>query len=191
MKNFYRKENRGFTLVETLVAVSIFTASILGLLSLLTQSISNTSYAKEKIISSYLSAEGIEYIRNMRDTFALYDPVSGQNGWNAFVSKLVGASCQANNGCYFNDQSIDYANPLEPMEGLTVTACGASCPTLLYDPTTGKYGYASGAASPFIRKINITQVSADELKVSSTIFWSQGSGNYNVTVSESLFNWIE
>ena len=181
----------GFTLVETLVAISIFTLSILALLSVLTQGIVNTNYAKSKIIASYLAQEGIEYIRNMRDTFVLYDPTSSQTGWNAFNTKLVNASCTAANGCYFDDQNLNYTNNAQPMAGIAVTACGASCPQLLYNGSTGKYGYASGSNSGFIRKTRITQVSANEVKISSTVYWTQGSGSYNIVFSESLFNWIE
>ena len=54
---------RGFTLVEMLVAVSIFTASILALLGILAQGISNTGYAKRKMIASYLAQEGVEYMK--------------------------------------------------------------------------------------------------------------------------------
>lgn len=187
----FKRIDKGFTLVETLVAVSIFTISILGLLVVLSQGISNTNYAKTKIIASYLAQEGVEYIRNMRDTYVLYDLADSQTGWNTFNARLLSASCQASNGCYFDDQGLDFTDPDQPMTGITVAICGGSCPELKYDSTTGKYGYASGANSGYTRKIKITQVSADEMKVFSTVFWKQGSGNYNMIFSESLFNWIE
>ena len=75
MKKFFQQKNKGlacrsmaegFTLVETLVAISIFTMSILALLVILTQGIANTNYAKHKITASYLAQEGIEYARNVR-----------------------------------------------------------------------------------------------------------------------------
>jgi len=194
MKFLHKQKNKnkkGFTLVETLVAISIFTTSILALLSILTQGVANTNYAKKKIIGSYLAQEGIEYLRNMRDTFVLYDTTSSQAGWTAFNTKLTNASCTAVNGCYFNDQNLDYTNNSQPMAGIAVTACGASCPALLYDTASGKYGYVSGTSSGFIRKIRITQVSANEMKVYSTVSWTQGSGTYSMNFSESLFNWIE
>lgn len=78
--NFY---GQGFTLVETLVAVSIFSMSIVVLMSVLGGGISDTQYAKEKMMAGYLAQEGIEYARNVRDTNVLYD-VSPQDGWNAF-----------------------------------------------------------------------------------------------------------
>jgi len=188
----FRPINKGFTLIETLVAISIFTMSILALLSLLAQGISDTNYAKKKIIAAYLAQEGVEYIRNMRDTFVLYDPIDSQNGWNGFSNKLISNSCQNNNGCYFDDQNLDYTAQDRPMVlGLAVTACGASCPPLLYDSSLGKYGYTMGVNPGFTRKIAISQISSNEIKIFSTVYWTQGSGNYSLVFSESLFNWIE
>lgn len=77
-----KQKNRAFTLVETLVAISIFSVSILGLMSVLASGISNTNYAKQKTMASYLAQEGIEYVRNLRDNAILYQ--QGAGGWNSF-----------------------------------------------------------------------------------------------------------
>ena len=71
----------GFTLVETLVAISIFSVSILGIMSVLASGISHANYAKQKMIALYLAQEGIEYARNIRDTKVLF---SVNNGWGEF-----------------------------------------------------------------------------------------------------------
>lgn len=198
------KFNKGFTLVETLVSVSIFSISILGLLSILSQGILDTSYAKKKITASYLAQEGIEYIRNMRDTYVLYDVVSSQAGWNAFNVKVAGNTypsgstvCASANGCYFDDRNVSFGDNSMPVTDLLLSVCTSSACSnapLLYDSTTGKYGYVVSATttpSGFTRKIKITQINANETKVFSTVYWTQGSGTYNVVFSENLFNWVE
>jgi prepilin-type N-terminal cleavage/methylation domain-containing protein len=193
------KFTTGFTLVEVLVAISIFTVSILALMSVLTQGIIQTNYAKTKIIATYLAQEGIEYMRNMRDTFVLYtDPLTGQTGWDAFNNKVAppgNTICdQLNlNGCFVGDlAAADYSNPSKPMTTIAVTACGGTCPTLLYDGTTGKYSYVPGGInSGYIRKIRVLKISANETKVFSTVYWKQSSGSYSVVFSESLFNWVQ
>ena len=188
------KLNRGFTLVETLVAVSIFSMSILALMSVLAGGISDIGYAKQKMIATHLAQEGIEYIRNMRDTFVLYD-ASSQVGWDAFNDKVAPTPttlCASVNGCYLSDTNIDYSNHSQPMAlQMIVTACGSFCPEFLYDNATGKYGIGSGSSSGFIPRIRVAIVSPNEIKVFSTISWTQGSGLHSVTFSENLFNWVE
>jgi len=193
MIRFNRQNNKGFTLIETLVAVSIFSVSILGLMSVLSSGISNTTYAKQKIIASYLAQEGIEYIRNMRDTYVLYG-ANGQAGWNAFNTKLSTNSCLATgNGCYFNADGLNYLDKTQPMNDLAFSPCvgsGGACPEMKYDSATGKYNYSTGSNTGFFRKIKVIQDQPNETKISSTVSWMQGSGNHSVTFSENLFNWV-
>lgn len=186
-----QQKNKGFTLVETLIAISIFTVSILSLLVVLSQGVASTNYAKQKIIASYLAQEGIEYMRNLRDTYVLFDATSPQTGWDSFNTKLTNANCDQAAGCYFDSSNVDYANNAQPMTNITLTPCsGGTCPNILFDDTNGKYGYVSGNTSGFIRQINVTQV-ADQTKVYSKVYWVQGSGTYSIVLSESLFNWVE
>jgi type II secretory pathway pseudopilin PulG len=208
MKLFFKKTNRAFTLVETLVAISIFSMSVLGLLSILASGISNTSYAKQKIVATYLAQEGIEYIRNMRDTYVLYDS-DGQTGWNNFNTKVAGgvfhsvSICATTNGCYINADAstLNYTIPSsQAMTSITLPACtDSTCSNapLHYNSNTGIYGYtgvdgyAGVVSSGFSRKIQINQINANETEVFSTVYWTQGSGNYSVTFSEDLFNWVQ
>lgn len=130
------KLNRAFTLIETLVAISIFTMSILGLMSILASGISDINYAKNKITAAYIAQDGIEYIRNMRDTYVLYSV----NGWDNFKAA---------------DKT--YPSPY----------------------------------SNFTRIISMIEVNDDEVKIFSSVSWTQGYTNHNITFSENLFNWIE
>ncbi|MFZ3011458.1 MAG: prepilin-type N-terminal cleavage/methylation domain-containing protein [Minisyncoccia bacterium] len=182
MKLFFKKNKKGrgekgFTLVETLVAISIFTVSILGLLSVLSKGISDTGYAKKKTVAGYLAQEGIEYIRNMRDTNALY---TLPGGWNNFKTKI--SSCTLANRCGFDVT-------LFPQNVFVCTTHSNQCK--LYEQN-GNYNTNSiGVDSGFVRTVYMETVSADNIKIFSTVSWTQGSGQYDVTFSENLFNWTE
>ena len=86
---------RGFTLIETMVALAIFSVSVVSLIVMTSQGVANVSLAKNKLIASYLAQEGIEVVRNNRDSLGFdslnpgpYSPLSGDlfystdNGYN-------------------------------------------------------------------------------------------------------------
>ena len=203
MIKFFRQKNRGFTLVETMVAISIFTMSVLSVLVVLSSGISNTTYAKNKIIAQYLGQEGVEYMRNMRDTFLLYTNLTNEpsnpNGWDAFRKKLITAACDQANGCYLDDQSLDYtAGADRPMaKTLSLITCSTgTCPALKYNSANGRYNYATGTNTNFIRTVKIQCpnndcTTGDEIKISVDVSWVQGSGTFHNAFSENLFNWIQ
>ncbi|MES3031744.1 MAG: type II secretion system protein, partial [Patescibacteria group bacterium] len=180
--SFVKQNLGGFTLVETLVAISIFSVAIVGLMSVLASGISSTTSAKQKMIASYLAQEGIEYVRNMRDNYVLFQ----SNGWNSFRSELV--SCNPDGGeCGF-DSSLLSTDPD------FIFGCSTPSDCKLYvDANTGGYDNdSSGAYSGFVRKIWMEIIDQDnEVKIFSYVEWTQGSGTRRVTFSENLFNWVE
>lgn len=181
MKEINKKKNRAFTLLEVLVAISIFTVSSLALMSVLAQGVSSTNYVKKKIIATYLAQEGIEYVRNMRDTLVI-SGVDTPTGWGNFRD-TYSARCSTAIGCYWDNDSAD----LEACVGGPTL-----CPNMTYDETIGIYGYnSSWADSGYNRVITFEVMNNNEVKINSTVEWGQGSGNYSITFSDNLFNWIE
>ena len=173
----------GFTLVETLVAISIFTLSLIGIISILASGISDTNYAKQKITAEYLAQEGIESVRNMRDTYVLYTAATGKD-WNSFTNQFN--SCHLGNG---NGCGIDSSVPVT--DNHFIFQCSASDKCNLY-AKNGSYstGATNGIDSGFTRVIR-ANVNANQIQIVSDVSWSQGSGTYHITFSENLFNWIE
>lgn len=68
MKNFFQKNQKGFSILETVVALAIITVGILGVLSLFTQTIRSGELSINQEIAINLAQEGIEVIRNKRDS---------------------------------------------------------------------------------------------------------------------------
>lgn len=184
--------DRGFTLVETLVAISIFTMSVITLIVILSQGITNINYAKQKVIAEYLAQEGIEYIKNIRDTNVI-SATTTSVGWTAFKAQM--STCFSIDGCYFDDNDLLEGGSSATVKNIGINACPpGACPKLLYDlgnNSNGKYNYNYGLSSPFSRTITMIPNGNDEVEVKSVVSWTQGSGLHSISFSNSLFNWIE
>src|SRR3989344_7463657 len=88
--------NRGFTIVESLVAITILVLVVTGVTSAVQTSLSSYIFSKNQIIAFYLAQEGFEQIRNMRDENGIKDRSSPTN-WLSGLNL-----CFDVNGCYFN-----------------------------------------------------------------------------------------
>ena len=135
------KKESGFTLIETLIAISIFSISIVTLMTVLSSGISDINYAKKKITATYLAQEGIEYARNQRDNYFL----SSTTEWNDFAIA--------------NNSVITPPSPDSDFSG-------------------------------FGRTVSKVEINPNEVKITSTVTWQQGSGPKKVEFSENLFNWL-
>ena len=206
MFKFLKQKNKGFTLVETLVAIAIFTMSVVAMMVILGDSLSNLTYAKRKLTATYLAQEGVEYIRNLRDTYVLYlDPGQQTNdAWGLFQANVI-SNC-GGKGCTFDVNQLIFNNNDQPIIDVVLIPCpfvnnNIPCPYLYYDKNTGEYNYVDTPSdthinSGFRRRIRVEANNAvyqniDEIKVISTVYWTQGSGTYEISFSESLFNWTQ
>ena len=59
MNIFNNKNNKGLTLVETLVAISVLLMAVVGPMVIYSKSITNTRYAGDQITAYYLAQEGM------------------------------------------------------------------------------------------------------------------------------------
>ena len=148
-KNKKIKYGGGFTLVETLIAITILISAVVGPMVVVQKSLSSANFSKSQIISFHLAGEAIEYIRNKRDENTL-SGVSWTNG----LSECVGKKC-----------AVDVVND-------TISQCSENCPNLQFDSANGFYGYDSNwGNSIFNRVVEIKSISEEELSVLVTIFW--------------------
>ncbi len=84
---------QGFTIVETLVALSIFSVAVIALISVAISGSSGATYVKNKLTASYLAQEGVEMVRNLRDTASFID---SQNTWDLFFGTPTGLGVATN-----------------------------------------------------------------------------------------------
>ena len=178
MKNFQfsifnfqkRLKTEGFTIVESLVAITILILAITGVTSAIQTGISSYIFSKDQVIAFYLAQEGFEQIRNIRDENGL----KNQN-W------LTGLDpCFSSDGCY-----VDVVSG-----GVPITCPVGTCPVLKQDVATSFFGYNSGWPDTiFKRKITLTQINNDEVSLLVTVNWSKGVVLRQFKVRESLLNW--
>jgi len=183
MKSAGAKE--GFTLLETLVAITILIMALLGPLQLASRSVSSVTVSQNRIVAFYLAQEGVEVVRNIRDYNFM-----GDTFWLQYLDNCLGLECYIDIPTYYSAVS----DPLSVISD-AVSSCGAQCPLIKYDGlmTGYYYNYVSGKNTIFRRSIKITSVSTgaadDEARVEVKVFWKEKNKTRKVELQESLFNW--
>lgn len=182
---------RGFTLIETLVAVSILALAVSGPLFAASRAIIVAQIARDQLTASYLAQEGVEYVRAMRDNIYLtYYRASGSgisdDAWTDFIS---GSSAGSITSCKATTCTLDPQRTMGTGSNLALTTCSAgSCGPLYL--AGGLYTQAAvGSVTPFTRTIQVTEVSATEARVVSTVTWSFRGTPYTVSVRDNLTGW--
>lgn len=188
--------DRGFTLVEVLVAVSILLFVIVGPMTIAVQSSRSTEFATEQAIAFFLAQEGLELAQNARDNYQL--DTLGDATWDDFRSDY--SACFAGNGCWLEiDPSINVNTTVPTDAKVNVAACsGISC-VLFLDATTGvrsRYTHNESAGdteTPYTRRITMELVNPNEVKVTSRVQWRTGAFTTQSTVEATtyLFNIYE
>lgn len=161
---------KGQILVETMVALGMVTISLMGLLSLLTNSISVNKIISNEYVASYLAGEGIEIIKNILDR-----NVSEGRGFNEGLDL-----CQSESGCRVQYNSPDYS-----------IESAAQTKRLKFDDSAKIYQYDSGNDTSFSRTIKISEnLGGNEIIVKSNVTWkSRGGIDYNIDLEDHFFNW--
>ncbi len=199
--NLNNKSLGGFTLIETLVAILMFVTVITAIVSLSVSIITETKNQRMDTTAQYLLQEGVEYIRNNRDsalnsgaTWTEYTDTSG------ICPATVGSTnvtsicpcISSTDGC-----SVD---PLYD----EVKACVSNCPVLIEVKKSSGASFLCTSLSlncpgintlisttSFVRTIKITPASnPGEVYVDVKLDWVNSGGvNRTKTLKTTLFNW--
>ncbi|HFC11137.1 MAG TPA: type II secretion system protein [Candidatus Kaiserbacteria bacterium] len=199
------KQKRGFTLVETLVAVAILAIAVTGPFFSAEQSLQAAKIAQDKMTGSFLAQEGVEFARVMRDNSYLKYCYSGNSiacnsnspayWWNGFTTNTSYSGeynilrCNTNNTCSVDASSlmsgIGFGTGSIAVCSINDTSCGD-----LYLTTSGKYTTQNtGTKTNFKRVISATKISDSDLKIDSTVSWMTHGKTYTSTVTGYLTPW--
>ena len=136
--------NKGFTILETIVAVLILGISISAMVVIMGGGAQKTIHNKDRLTAAYLAQEGVELVRNIRDTVFLVheDDVGITARWDIFKDDL--------DTCFTSTCAVSYNFDADSGEIPVIVSGGYTSP-LKFNATTGRYSYGSGVATMFTR----------------------------------------
>lgn len=167
-----KSTHKGFTLLETLVAVALLSISLAAPITVATQGLSSAFFAKDQVTAFYLAQEAVEYVRSVRDENFLKS-----QAWLTGLDTCISGTC-----------AIDMPNH-------THSSCtGGTCDPLNFDTDTQLYSNAevggSVEQSKFTRSVSIESINANEASITVTITWTTGSKTRTFSIRENIFNWL-
>lgn len=179
---------KGFTLIETLVAISILVIAIVGPMEIASKGLSSAFYARDEITAYYLGQEALEVVRNTRDN-AYIEHLKTAGGVSGSWLDPLRACIDDTNGCSVEVGDTDVLVPCS-----SGSKCGSPL-RLAFDVNDemSRYSYSSGDNTKFKRVVKIIPDSAENsATVEATVSWSTG-GVFSLTrqfvIKERLYNW--
>jgi hypothetical protein len=162
--------NKSFTLIETIFAIFILTVGIFALFSAINYFFSISIDSRDYLTAVYLAQEGLEIVRNKRDT--------------NIIKLKKGEPITWDDGLYDGNFEVDYT---------TTTFRSYFGRLLRYDSNLG-FNYVSGDQTKFRRRINISEIRRGltkiGLRVTSQVSWP-GKFKWNsFSVQEILYNFL-
>lgn len=211
--NYKLQTNTGFSLLETVVAISILMITIVGPLSLASKGIVFADYVQNEITGFYLAQEAMEAIRNIRDSnikndgdwlHNIQDECLSADGSSSVPCRIdIWNFDKPNNGLEKIGGCLECGGDLSKFERMKVVNLGDSLGAeklygYIFTTTILDGGRLTPEDSIFSRRITITDktskigrtrsdIGIGEINVVVEVSWVSKSGGRTVTVSENMF----
>lgn len=170
---FLKQKRKGFTLIETLVAITIMSIGIAAPLTVTFFAIRSAEITRDQAQAFFFAQEGIEYIRFVRDTNILEG-----DSWLDDLS-----FCMNGSPCDIRDIRDNIT-----ANGDMNNCGGGTCNPVLYDGTL--FANNAGDETKFIRDITITEsIAGQEAEIVVTVTWTTRTETRSLTLRERIFNW--
>lgn len=168
-------QSRGFTLVETLVAISVLMLSVVGPMTIASRALQSSLFAKDQITAFYLGQEAIEIIRAVRDDNAFNEGTDWLSGLSECTSGVCGVDVQtwAFHDCTDSEDCRIYYDP----DGLTTQR--------------GIYTHVSSGndLTRFVRTVRVNEITNNqEAEIIVDVSWQTGTLARTVTIQSRIFN---
>jgi prepilin-type N-terminal cleavage/methylation domain-containing protein len=173
---------RGFTLIETLVAISIIMIAIVVPFYGVQKALTASQVSRDQLIATGLAEEAVEYIYFIRHNNYLQYLDSGtypdSNGW---LSRLHACMVTTSaNGC-----------AVDPIDNTLATCASTGCSPLNLN-SDNIYTQTAAGATPtrFVRTVHVERVNVNAARVTVTVTWITATRPYTLTTTETLYNWL-
>lgn len=159
------KDKAGFTLIEVITVLLVVSVGMIGVLSLIVQNIQSQSLNKNTLVAYQLAQEGVELIRQVRDT-----NWRAGNDWRTNLAS----------GSYYMDylDTAPHPAPIPAYGDLRQDADGM----YLNNPL-------SVLSSSNFSRIIILSDQTNGMLVTVNIFWVDHGRNYVYSLEALLYNW--
>lgn len=165
-------QTRAFTLIETLVAITILSIAIVAPMTLAWQSLSSAYYARDQVTAHHLAQEAVEAVRSIRD--------------RNILRTLNGTPTDVFEGIPKNqDFTIDTRDS-------QIRLCSGGCAPINHNGEL--YGHETGVTwvpTRFTRSVRAEPIGDDLLRILSEVRWRTGAfQERSFTISSILYEWV-
>jgi prepilin-type N-terminal cleavage/methylation domain-containing protein len=171
---------KGFTLVETLVAITVMTLAVLAPFAAMQQVVTAARLAKGNLIAASLAQEALEYVRFIRDNNYLAAYASGADDYRSHLLDGL-TNCMNPDKC-----TID--TTVEPPVAMP---CGSGDCSPLKINANGLYTQRTGTGytpTIYTRSFSLIQHTGYET-ATVTITW-EDHGKQTMTLQEDFYDWF-
>lgn len=160
IKDFFNKKE-GSMMIEAVVGLTLITVGLLGVFTLVTNSIKTNRASGYRFIAANLAAEGVEIAKNIIDS-----NLAEGRSWNEGLKDG-----------YYDFRYNDFFEEIKDDEVYIGTQ----------DPNY--YSYNDGTETIFKRKVMISNIETYSIKVVSEVSWIEDGDTKEIKVEDHFYNW--
>lgn len=166
----------GFTLLETIVALTLVVSAIVGPFALASRGVFAAKFSRSKLVALNLAQEGIEIVRAMRENNIL----AGAADWRGLTGPCASGCTRLQDGSYQPDVYTAANGSTPPV---------SSGSALLFEESAGLYSQAAGSPTPFTRVVDISTPAPAQMRIVSTVTWTESNIPRQARLEEVLYDW--
>jgi hypothetical protein len=208
MLNFLIKNNKAQGLIETIIAIGIIITGLSSAMSLIVQNKIATEEAEDRLIATNLAREGVEIVRNIRDTNWLSCEMSGFvpncNDWDQDLYSGNDVIAVPVFNPLYNSWIIDFApDSIQHDYARIWRKNGGTSEFIGVQFNSNEPTPPDSTLTNFRRILELYSICSDKsvlascptdnpkigIRVQSKVLWNSRGRESTIVIEERLFNW--